>query len=201
MIVNSLLVRAAEPAELARIVPAYAAAFADEAVVDWVLPDATGAELAEFFQQSVGDALREDEVLVAEHLDGTIAGLSIWSETMSATRARQTAAEIANAAEPALRRTATVLGLTAEQHPEKPHLYLSAMAVLPEFRGSGAGTAMLRHRLARADADRRATYLEASTQHSTRLYARHGFRPTGTRIRIPHHGPHLQPMWRDPVHG
>ncbi|RKT82675.1 Acetyltransferase (GNAT) family protein [Saccharopolyspora antimicrobica] len=201
MIANGLLVRTAEPSELDRIAPAYAAAFADEAVVDWVMPDTTGVDLAEFFRPSVSSALHEEEVLVAEHLDGTIAGLSIWSETMSATRLRSAAAEIANATEPALQRTATVLGLIAGHHPEKPHLYLSAMAVVPEFRGSGAGTAMLRHRLAAADADRLPAYLEASTQRSTHLYARHGFRPVGTPIELPGNGPRLQPMWRDPVCG
>ncbi|MDA3646669.1 GNAT family N-acetyltransferase [Saccharopolyspora indica] len=199
MIAKGLLVRAAEPSELDRIAPAYAAAFADEAVVGWVLPDTTGVDLAEFFHPSVDSALHEEEVLVAEHLDGAIAGLSIWSETMSAARLRSAAAEIANATEPALQRTATVLGLIAEHHPEEPHLYLSAMAVVPEFRGSGAGTAMLRHRLAMADADGRPAYLEASTQRSTRLYARHGFRPVGTPIELPGNGPRLQPMWRDPV--
>ncbi|KAA5826570.1 GNAT family N-acetyltransferase [Saccharopolyspora hirsuta] len=192
-----ITVRAATPSELARITPAYAAAFADEAVVAWVVPNAAESDLAEFFQQSVAAALREDEVLLAEHPDGTIAGLSVWSETMSATRLRSTAAELADAAEPALRRTATVLRRTADQHPEESHLYLSAMAVVPEFRGSGAGTAMLRHRLTRADAEHRPTYLEASTPRSTHLYARHGFRPTANPIDLPD-GPRLQPMWRDP---
>lgn len=57
---------------------------------------------------------------------------------------------------------------------------------------------MLRHRLARADAEGAPVYLEASTRQSQRLYARHGFRPEGALIELSEDGPKVQPMWRRP---
>ncbi len=78
-----------------------------------------------------------------------------------------------------------------------PHVYLSAMAILPRRRGLGAGTAMLRHGLDRASGLDLPAYLEASTPRNRRLYARHGFRDRGEPIHLPEGGPVLQPMWHD----
>ncbi|MEO3929731.1 GNAT family N-acetyltransferase [Micromonosporaceae bacterium B7E4] len=86
----------------------------------------------------------------------------------------------------------------AERHPRhEPHLYLSCMGVVGGRRGAGLGSAMLRHRLERADADGLAAYLEASSPRSRALYLRHGFEDLGDPVRVAD-SPLLWPMWRQP---
>ncbi|MEV1238626.1 GNAT family N-acetyltransferase [Nonomuraea sp. NPDC050022] len=86
----------------------------------------------------------------------------------------------------------------AERHPaHEPHLYLPCIGVVGERRGAGLGSAMLRHRLARADADGLGTYLEASSPRSRALYLRYGFENLGEPLRVAD-SPLLWPMWRPP---
>ncbi|MGW6279874.1 GNAT family N-acetyltransferase [Kribbella sp. NPDC055071] len=84
----------------------------------------------------------------------------------------------------------------AERHPRhEPHLYLACMGVLAHRQGAGLGSAMLRQRLERTEADQLAVYLEASSPRSRALYARHGFEDLGDPIRVAD-SPLLWPMWR-----
>ncbi|GIH64893.1 GNAT family N-acetyltransferase [Microbispora siamensis] len=84
-------------------------------------------------------------------------------------------------------------------HPAaEPHLYLPCIGVLGGWQGAGLGSAMLRHRLERADADGVPAYLEASSARSRALYLRHGFADLGEPVRVAD-GPLLWPMWRQPA--
>ncbi|MEV0234127.1 GNAT family N-acetyltransferase [Nonomuraea sp. NPDC050786] len=86
----------------------------------------------------------------------------------------------------------------APRHPDhQPHLYLPCMGVVSGRQGGGLGSAMLRHRLARADADGLGAYLEASSARSRALYLRHGFEDLGEPVRVDD-SPLLWPMWRPP---
>ncbi|WP_432989492.1 GNAT family N-acetyltransferase [Dactylosporangium sp. CA-233914] len=86
----------------------------------------------------------------------------------------------------------------APRHPvHEPHLYLPCMGVIRQRQGTGLGSAMLRHRLERADADGLATYLEASSPRSRSLYQRHGFEDLGEPVRVAD-SPLLWPMRRPP---
>lgn len=196
---NSLVVRTAVPDDLDALVPAYVTAFADEAVARWAgllspdrMPDT--APLREQQEQAV----KAGEVLIAER-DGEIVGISTWIEADSGERFRQEAAQIGRLAldRPELGRTAQVLELVAARHPDRPHLFLSSMAVHPDHRGAGIGGALLRHPLEQAAAVGLPVYLEASTPDSQRLYQRYGFRVDGEALVLPDGGPRLQPMWRD----
>ena len=71
------------------------------------------------------------------------------------------------------------------------------MGVIGGRQGAGLGSAMLRHRLERADADGLAVYLEASSPRSRALYRRHGFADLGEPVRVAD-SPLLWPMWRGP---
>lgn len=86
----------------------------------------------------------------------------------------------------------------ATRHPiVKAHLYLPCMGVVARWQGAGIGSAMLRHRLERADADGIGAYLEASSPRSRALYQRHGFEDLGAPVRVAD-SPPLWPMWRPP---
>jgi ribosomal protein S18 acetylase RimI-like enzyme len=81
-----------------------------------------------------------------------------------------------------------------ENHPHEPHYYLSFIAVAPQFRGLGLGSALLEANLARIDAARMPAYLENSNPRNTRLYERSGF---ATQKNIaPDRAPPLMAMWR-----
>lgn len=155
---------------------------------------------ARLYRDLLASAIDTDEVLVAES-DGELAGVSVWITVRSLERIRGEAEELAQLvpAYPELARTSVAMQAVAERHPELPHLYLSSMGVLPVARGRGVGSALLRHRLARADAEREATFLEASTTRSQKLYAEHGFTSSAPPIDLPEGGPRVQPMWRDPA--
>lgn len=59
--------------------------------------------------------------------------------------------------------------------PPQPYWYLYMLAVAPGARGTGRGTALLRHGLERVDGDGVAAHLESTTPASRRLYERLGF--------------------------
>ncbi len=77
-----------------------------------------------------------------------------------------------------------------KRHPREPHWYLPVVGVEPSAQGHGRGSALLRHVLARCDADRTPAYLEATSEHSRALYLTHGFEVT-EELRLPGGGPPL----------
>lgn len=78
-------------------------------------------------------------------------------------------------------------------HPKFPHWYLYSIGAGTGARGHGAGSALLRHGVARAGDD--PIYLESSTPRSAQLYERHGFVPLG-RIPDDDEYPAELGMWR-----
>ena len=77
-----------------------------------------------------------------------------------------------------LRHLSIVRAMDAEYasfRPHYPHWYLTDLAVDPGSQGLGIGSALLRDRLAKVDADGLPAYLEATTPASRRLYERYGF--------------------------
>jgi GNAT superfamily N-acetyltransferase len=84
-------------------------------------------------------------------------------------------------------------------HAQLPeHWYLSYLGVVPARQGRGIGSALLRGVLDTCDRDGVPAYLEATTERSRSLYARHGFADHG-RLDLPDGCPPVHPMWRDPA--
>lgn len=204
---DSLSVRPARVDEAPAIAAVLASASQDETVVSWVVPDQQvrrdrlAASLDQATQWLRG-AIGGGGVVVAGTEDVSIAGLSVWEfEDGTDGSSEAGAAELAAFFEPTYGeyapRMALVHELTRRRHPRtEPHWYLQQMVVVPERRDRGLGAAMLRYRLARADADRVPVYLEASSPRNRALYERHGFRALGDPINLPDDGPAIQPMWR-----
>lgn len=82
-------------------------------------------------------------------------------------------------------------------HPEEPHWYLAVIGSDPTVRGQGYGQVLMRSRLDRCDAEYCPAYLESSKPENVPYYERFGFTVTG-EIALPHGGPPLWPMWREP---
>lgn len=82
-------------------------------------------------------------------------------------------------------------------HPAQPHWYLWTLGVDPRTQGRGVGSAVLRHTLARIDAEGAVAYLEASDPKNVPFYERHGFEALGL-IQVADIPP-LVPMIRRPA--
>lgn len=171
----------------AAAVDVLAAAFADDPLTRWLLPgDLAGAAEEVGYGPLVAASAAHGELALSA--DG--AAVAVW---------------LPGAAEPAddpppipdeLARLRAFLELTGARHPTgAAHLYLVLLGVQPEAQGRGLGGALLRERLARADAEGLPAYLEATSRRSRALYQRHGFRDHGPPVHLPD-GPALWPMWR-----
>jgi ribosomal protein S18 acetylase RimI-like enzyme len=68
-----------------------------------------------------------------------------------------------------------VLEQMGAAHPKEPHWHLAFIGVDPAHQGQGIGAALLRHTLARVDAEHLHAYLESSNPANISLYRRHGF--------------------------
>ncbi len=194
-------VRRAVPAEIDVLTSAYAAAFTDEAVLSWVIPDPAdrAARAIPMFRELLSAVIGDAQVTVAELPDGALVGVSMWLRPANTVAVEH---EVARSAEPSgdadvvARRLAVVSELVTTHRPGEPHVYLASMGVRADLRSHGVGGALLAGGLAAADADGLPTYLEASTERSRRLYLRHGFHDHGRPLALPDGGPVLRPMWR-----
>ena len=68
-----------------------------------------------------------------------------------------------------------VQSLVDGNHPREPHYYLFAIGTLPELRGRGIGSKLMRPMIERMDRERAPAYLENSKQQNLGFYGRHGF--------------------------
>ncbi|GGL04941.1 GNAT family N-acetyltransferase [Nocardia jinanensis] len=198
---TELTVRRAGASDLEPLTKAFRKATPDEAVTEWILRDYPMDQfLDEWAPQIIDKALREDEIWVAGG-DGEIWAISIWQNLTSAERLLADAATARGHADRApelrpLQRSAYVFELLAREHPRRfPHSYLELITTVPEYRGRGAGAAILTERTRRFSAAGIPAYLEASTERSSRLYTRQGFVRTGETHTLPEDGPTLIPMW------
>lgn len=96
-----------------------------------------------------------------------------------------------------LPRALGVLMQMEKRHPRHPHLYLPYIGVVPAAQGHGLGTALLAPVLERCDRQRLPAYLEASSPRSARLYERLGF--TAIEDIRPLGAPPIRLMSREPA--
>ncbi|MDG4824317.1 GNAT family N-acetyltransferase [Asanoa sp. WMMD1127] len=170
------------------LLPAYLAAFADEAVLSWVFPDPGDAAP---LLRALLAGLADDQIVLAEQADGAIVGVSVWQLRPGP----DPAVPVVDA--PWARRLAAIYETVVVA--DEPHVYLASMAVRPDARGRGIGGRLLAEGLRRADAAGLPTHLEASTERSRLLYLRHGFTDHGRPLPLPEGGPVLRPMRRPPA--
>jgi GNAT superfamily N-acetyltransferase len=161
-------------------------AFADDPVAAWLFPDPgeRAHHLAAFHRPLVAAG--------ETYLTGRGEGAAVWLAVAEGRSPYEGAPEVGGARLRALGEALT------ERHPaHAAHLYLPCMGVVAARQGTGLGSALLRHRLTRADTDGVPAYLEASSPRSRALYLRHGFTDLGEPVRVAD-SPPLCPMWREP---
>lgn len=187
--------RRANAEDVQRLKAVFAAAFYEDPIIGWMMPDERSRErrLSRFFEIELRHgALVRGEVWTSTDLSGVAMcnPPGAWGLPWRAFLLEGQNFGIR------LPRAARLLAAMRRRHPRHPHYYFRDIGVLPEMQGQGIGSALMRPTLERCDRERLPAYLEATSERSASLYARLGFQPKG-ELRVAG-GPPLWPMLRSP---
>ncbi|WP_162872881.1 GNAT family N-acetyltransferase [Austwickia chelonae] len=156
--------------------------FRDDPTLGAVVRDAQdpASRLARMFTVQIGEIFAPSGAVdVLPDAEGGLAGAALWAEPGAWHRSRWAELRGMPALARALGRSfpASVRSERAclDRHPTFPHWYLYVVGSATRSRGRGVGSALLRHGLARAEAQGVPVYLEATTPRSARLYQRWDF--------------------------
>jgi GNAT superfamily N-acetyltransferase len=191
------LVRKSHATDLVAMGNILAAAFHDDPVLSWMVPDEPRrrARLPGLMRLLAARFQPHGE----NHINDTGTGAAVWSPPR-ATFTREDdewfGSELVDLAGPDLARIGEVVELLESNHPHDPHYYLNLLGVTPDHQGSGIGSALLWAVLDRADREGASAYLEATSPKNRALYERHGFE-VSMELRCSDCPP-LWAMWRRP---
>lgn len=192
------LVRPCSDADLPTVGRVLAAAFHDDPVISWTVPDPARRrrDLPAIMQLFAARAQPHG----GNRLTDTRSGAAVWSppgaefDVAAETRFEATLTALAG---DAAGRIGALTDLLERNHPYEPdHLHLALIGVVPDRQGTGIGSALLRAVLDRADRDGTPAYLEATSAQNRALYERHGF--VALRQLQVLDCPPLTAMWREP---
>jgi ribosomal protein S18 acetylase RimI-like enzyme len=200
-----IVVSPAAPAHTDEAVRVLTHAFRADAVMSRMLggPEQTRPErLAHLLRAIVRGGLRSGLIdLARAEGDPTVLGVAVWGTPRARAGAEpgHTLADLGCYLRAfgltGLLRGSRIDGLMEAARPAEPPWYLKAIGVDAGGQGRGVGSALLEHRLRQVAGT--AAYLEASTERSAALYARHGFTSLGP---VPGFGrPAPISMWRPAV--
>jgi ribosomal protein S18 acetylase RimI-like enzyme len=177
------------------------AAFVDDPVLSWLVPDRAEREpLLPLVFDAFADAFaRHDQTHVTAPGDA-LTGVALWAPPGVAPVHPDDQAtfggRLAELAAPHLERFGLCGEIFEAAHPAPPAWYLQFLGVDPAHQGHGYGSALLRTVLDAADRAGEAAYLEATSDRNRALYERHGFACIGD-LPFPE-GPTAYAMWREP---
>lgn len=192
------LVRKSAAHDLTTMGGVLAAAFHDDPVISWMVPDEgrRRAGLAGIMGLFAGRYQAHGE----NHLNDTGTGAAVWAPPAVAFTPEDDerfGADLAAVAGADIARVGELGELLDGHHPHDPHhYYLMLLGVRPDHQGTGIGSALLRAVLDRADREDAPAYLEATSPRNRALYERHGFEVTD-ELRTSDCPP-LWAMWRRP---
>ena len=198
-------VRPADAGEIPAVSAVLAQAFADDPVMNWLLPQRTRRvarrELMFRLELRTYGLSQGGTVFTADDGGGGLVGGCLvlppdgWR--MPNTADGRTAVRWLRAFGRQLPRALRTQRALEEHHPREPHYYIRSVGVRPALQGQGVGSALMRPTLDRCDSDGVSAYLEASSERSATLYERLGFVHLGI-LELPDGGPPLWPMQRPP---
>jgi ribosomal protein S18 acetylase RimI-like enzyme len=178
-IAPSLTIRAVRVDEVPAVADTLAAAFHDDPVFTWCIPDPArrAAALPGFFRLATDAVVPAGEATVTA--DGQAAALWVPPGTAAVADPEAFGAAVADLVGDDTERTFALMAMLDEIHPTEPHRFLWFVGTRPAVQGQGRGAALLRRMLDRSDAQGAATYLDATSEANRRLYERHGFEVLG----------------------
>ena len=176
-----------------------AAAFADDPVWAWLLPNGRngGPGAAYLFEWIAASHLGHDSVWTLPNASATAVWAPPGHHRTPTTQVLRAFPRLLGALGLAGMGRLTRLGGMEGLHPPEPHWYLAILGTHPDHQGRGLGTAVVTPGLAAADAAGVGCYLESSKEANVPYYRRLGFEVTDT-YEIGGGGPRLWLMWRDP---
>ncbi len=192
-------IRRASAADRATVAATVSAAFFDDPVTRWLLPDVQQRrEVIEPMFGLYADAyLPHGETYLTADGNGAAVWLPPGAQLLTPEQEVAFGTALAELAGPAIERFAQLEETFAKYHPGEPLYYCQFLATVPAFQGRGIGSAFLRDVLQRADAEGMPAYHEATTPRNRALYERHGYVNVG-EFNLPDDGPPLWRMWREP---
>jgi RimJ/RimL family protein N-acetyltransferase len=155
-----------------------AAAFMDDPVLSWLLPDerTRPVRLRRFFTLELRHmGFPRGTVWTCDALRGAALCMPPGAWQLPPLVARARAPAFARAFGRRLPIATGLQGAMELKHHRRPHWYVLAVGVRPEHQGQGLGSALLAPTLERCDRERLPAYLEASSERSAALYERLGF--------------------------
>ena len=191
----------ARPDEAGRIGNLITEAFLELEVCQWLVPDPVAAPkvLGAYFTMVVEDAIRDGRVTCTA--DRTAAG--VWFPTVpgqpGGTPPEEWDSKLMATCGEWVDRFRALEALQHHHHPtHASHHYLAILAVQPDLRGRGIGSALLDGYHEALDRDGVPAYLESAGLRQRELYLRKGYTDLSEPFYLPNGGPPLYPMWRDP---
>ena len=178
----------ASEAHVADLAVMFAAAFRDDAMIRWPMPDATPAMLAEFFAVLLTPYARSGVLWKIHGYDGAAAWLppamaGRFCEIEQSTRAAINPLTGGGGA-----RYAAFWDWLNAHLPDEPGWFLDLVAVAPSAQGRGLGRRLVAHGLERAQADGYPAFLETGTPGNVPFYQSLGFQIVGQQ-QAPDGGP------------
>jgi ribosomal protein S18 acetylase RimI-like enzyme len=192
-------VRGATPADVKTLTRALAAAFEDDPIFGWLLPDRRRRckRLLRFFALELEDVvLPSGTVWMSPEGSGGCLELPPGGWRMPLRTQALHAPQFVAVFGRSLPRALITITKMERRHLREPHVYVPYIGVAPESQGAGLGTRLLERTLERADTYGLPTYLEATSEQNADLYARLGFKHLGAFTVLG--SPPMWPMRRPP---
>jgi GNAT superfamily N-acetyltransferase len=193
-------IRAAVPADVPVLARALAAAFEDDPIFGWLLPDKRRRydRLVRFFALELGEVvLPSGAAWMSPEGSGACLELPPGGWRMPLRTQARHAPQFAAVFGRSLPKALITITKMERKHLREPHFYVPYVGVAPEAQGAGLGTRLLGRTLERADAAGLPTYLEATSEQNAALYERLGFEHLGAFTVLG--SPPLWPMRRPPA--
>jgi GNAT superfamily N-acetyltransferase len=191
--------RGAVPTDVAALARALAAAFEDDPIFGWLLPNKRRRhdKLLRFFALELGAVvLPSGTAWMSPEASGACLELPPDEWRMPLQTQALHAPQFVAVFGRSLPRALITITKMERKHLREPHFYVPYVGVAPEGQGAGLGTKLLGRTLARADAAGLPTYLEATSERNAALYERLGFEHLGAFTVLG--SPPLWPMRRPP---
>jgi GNAT superfamily N-acetyltransferase len=192
--------RQSSPAEIDGLSAVLAAAFEDDPVISWLLPNPTRrrSQLGLFFRLELRHVVFPAGHAWTTH-GATGASLELppgkWRMPLGAQLRH--GPEFTRVFGVRLPLALGLITLMESRHLREPHYYIPYIGVAPHAQGQGLGTALLRPTLERCDREGVPTYLEATSERNAALYLRLGFQQLD-ELKLGN-SPPLWPMRRAPA--
>jgi GNAT superfamily N-acetyltransferase len=195
---TDLDIRRTDLSDTAAVAATVAAAFFDDPVTRWLLPDEHRRQrlIQPMFELYVAPYVRLGETYLTADGNGAAVWLPPSTELLTVDEEESFGQALDELVGPDVERFAQLAETFERYHPTQPLYYCQFLATIPAVQGRGIGSTFLRDMLERADREVMPAYHEATTPRNRALYERHGYITQG-EFTLPD-GPPLWRMWRDP---